>query len=165
MSEQRARKTNTRAPTRNQFRRSFGTHWNVDGRWSGDSYGYHPHGVIMKPMIYTDHHHVDGHCQAQVMTDPTSEIRPWSQGRDASISNGSNPNPRPFSGKLVTVYRDGEWVGPDGPWRSQMRKDMASVFWQIRKLKREKQLKDEQARVAQEAAAKQEFKDAAKAFC
>lgn len=131
----------TRAPTIHQFRRSFGTHMSVAGRWTGDAYGYHPHGVIMRPMIYTDHHDVSGRCDAQVMTDPAAKMKPVASGREASLHGSSaSCTPKPETGELVTVYRNGEWVGPDGPWRRAMRNDMAKTMRNIRSLVRAERL-------------------------
>lgn len=127
----------TKAPTISQFRRSFGTHLSVNGRWQGDAYGYHPHGVICRPMVYTDHHHISRHCDAKVMTDPTARMKPLASGRDASLhGSSSNCVPTPETGELVTVWRNGDWVGPDGPWRQAMRRDMARVLRNIRDIRR-----------------------------
>ena len=154
-----------RAPTLTQFRNSFGTWAGVKGKWKGDAYGYHPHGVIMRPMIYTDHHNVSGACEAQVMTDPASKIKPWDNGREASCYGGPyGPRPLPETGKLVTVYRSGEWVGPDGPWRAQMRKDMAAVLRDKREIARAKRAADERMRAEREAATRDAFASAARAF-
>lgn len=126
-----------RAPTIYQFRRSFGS-WadGLPGKWKGDAYGYHPHGVIARPMVYTDHHNIHGHCDACVMTEPESTFKPRGQGREASLGGGLSPNPTPETGTLVMVYRNGEWVGPDGPWRAQMRRDMAKTLRDVRAITR-----------------------------
>lgn len=152
-------------PTISQFRRSFGTWSAVKGKWKGDAYGYHPHGVISRPMIYTDHHNVSGSCDAQVMTDPASKMKPWDSGREASCYGGVHgPCPRPETGELVLVYRNGEWVGPDGPWRAQMRKDMARVLRNVRDIRRAEDAERERRRSEQEDARSVAFEAAKKAF-
>lgn len=115
----------TKAPTISQFRRSFGAFPKMDGAWSGSSYQYHPHGVIMRPMIYTDKHNVHGYCTAAVMTEPDSPILPIT---NSSASYGGRPDAIPARGKLVVVYDTGRWVGPNGPWRKMMRSHMAAVL-------------------------------------
>lgn len=155
----------TKAPTISQFRRSFGTYVSVKGRWQGDAYGYHPHGVMCRPMIYTDHHHIDGHCDAEVMTDPNAKMKPLASGRDASLCGGkSNCVPTPETGELVTVYRNGAWVGPDGPWRSAMRRDMARVLLNIRDIRRAEDRAAARSRAEEEDRRCVAYKAAANAF-
>lgn len=154
-----------KAPTISQFRRSFGAWSAVEGKWKGDAYNYHPHGVIARPMIYTDHHSVSGSCEAQVMTDPSAKIKPWDNGREASCYGGPyGPRPLPESGELVLVYHSGEWVGPDGPWRAQMRKDMARVLRNVRAICRAEAAERERRRAEQEDARSVAFEAAKKAF-
>lgn len=154
-----------RAPTIQQFRNSFGS-WaeGLPGKWKGDAYRYHPHGVIARPMIYTDHHNTSGTCDAQVMTDKTAKFKPRGEGREASIGNGPCPNPIPETGELVTVYRNGEWVGPDGPWRRQMRDDMARTLKSIRAIERARRLEAERRRAEQEDRRCASYAAAASAF-
>lgn len=154
-----------KAPTIQQFARSFGTFSPVSGAWKGDAYCYHPHGVIRRPMVYTDHHNVSGACEAQVMTIPTSNFMPRGEGREASIGNSNlSPRPCPEQGHLVIVYRNGEWVGPDGPWRAAMRKDMADVLREIRAIKRADRAKQEQERKARAEQVAEAYQAAAAAF-
>jgi hypothetical protein len=155
-----------RAPTISQFRRSFGS-WidGLPGKWKGDAYCYHPHGVIARPMVYTDHHNVSGACDAHVMTDPEAKFKPRGVGREASLGNsGLLPNPKPESGELVMVYRNGDWVGPDGPWRAQMRRDMANTLWSIRTISRRLRQEREQAERERQAELVAKFEAAALAF-
>lgn len=155
-----------KAPTIQQFRKSFGS-WvdGLPGKWKGDAYCYHPHGVIARPMIYTDHHNVSGDCDAHVMTDPEAKFKRRAEGREASIGNDSaSPNPTPETGQLVMIYRNGEWVGPDGPWRARMRSDMARVLRDVRRIERQKRADHEAARMSADAARKAAFDRAAKAF-
>ncbi len=154
-----------RAPSAAQFRRAFGTWLPITGKWKGDAYCYHPHGVIARPMVYTDHHNTSGTCDAKVMTDPSAPFKRRAEGRDASIGNDSaSPNPTPERGALVTVYANGEWVGPDGPWRARLRTDMARALREARSL-RLAQLA-EQGRMARERAQERarSYADAHRAF-
>ena len=154
-----------KAPTIQQFRRSFGSWLAVKGKWKGDAYNYHPHGVIARPMIYTDHHNVSGSCEAQVRTEPSSKMKPWDNGREASCYGGAHgPRPLPEMGSLVTVYRSGEWVGPDGPWRARMRKDMADTLRNIRAIVRAQDADRERERAKREAAREEAFASAKRAF-
>jgi hypothetical protein len=155
-----------KAPTIQQFRKSFGS-WadGLPGKWKGDAYCYHPHGVIARPMIYTDHHNVSGACDAHVMTDPEAKFKRRAEGREASIGNDSaSPNPTPETGQLVMIYRNGEWVGQDGPWRARMRSDMARVLRDVRRIERQKRVDHEAARMSADAASKAAFDRASKAF-
>lgn len=154
-----------RAPTINQFRRSFGS-WvdGLPGKWRGDAYCYHPHGVIVRPMVYTDHHNINGYCDACVMTDPAARFKPRGEGREASLGSGPSPNPRPETGELVMIYRNGDWVGPDGPWRAQMRKDMAATLRSIRAITRKARAGREAEALKREAERAARFDAAARVF-
>ena len=154
-----------KAPTIQQFRSAFGSFAPITGAWKGDAYCYHPHGVIRRPMVYTDHHNVSGACDAQVMTDPSAVFKPRGEGREASLGNsGLSPNPRPETGELVMVYRNGEWVGPDGPWRAAMRRDMAAALREIRAIRRAEAEARERARVARAETATAAYAAASSAF-
>ncbi len=154
-----------KAPSARLFRMAFGTWLPISGKWKGDAYGYHPHGVISRPMIYTDHHNISGQCDAKVMTDPAAKFKRRAAGREASIGNDTaSPNPTPETGELVTVYSSGEWVGPDGPWRARLRADMARALRDGRAIRSKQRAEQEQIRKEREAARVSAFSAAERSF-
>lgn len=120
------------APDARRFRNLVGSFKAVPGAWTGDAYGYHPHGVIRRGIIFTDHHNVNNYVSASVILEPGSGIIPADNGRAASVSGGSNGAvPRPKSGGVLTVYRNGAWVGEDGPWRKIVIEVLADLAREI----------------------------------
>ncbi len=148
--------TDYAAPDGARFRQLVGTYKPVAGRWSGDAYCYHPHGVIRRGIIFTDHHHVSGHVTAHVILDPEGGIFPADSGRSASVSGDSaRAVPRPKRGGLVSVYNDGKWVGPDGPWRKIVCEVLDELDGEIKALEQEEYEKQvvlaDQRRAAKDA--------------
>ena len=136
------------APTASHFRNLVGSFRSVQGAWTGEAYGYHPHGVIRRGIIFIDHHNVNDYCGASVILDPTAKIIPADNSRSASISGYcDNAVPRPESGGVLTVYRDGQWVGEDGPWRKIIVDVLADLEREIIEIDG----RDHQVRLAKEA--------------
>lgn len=110
--------TDIPAPEANRVTALIGSFHKVEGAWSGTSYGYHPHGVVRRGIIFTDHHNVSGSHDAKVILEPESGL--IFPPNDSESSRCGSPNKaclRPKSGGTVEVYRNGQWVGPDGPWK------------------------------------------------
>ena len=148
----------TTAPDRYRFRRLVGSFKPVSGAWVGDSYGYHPHGVIRRGIIFTDHHNVNAYVSAQVILDPDAKIIRPSNGREASICGyEKDAVPRPATGGLLTVYRDGYWVGEDGPWRQIIIDVLADLDREIREIEEQEMAAKVAAKEVAEEAQRQKF--------
>ena len=142
----------TGAPSAWRFRKLVGSFKAVPGAWSGDAYCYHPHGVIRRGIIFTDHHNVNCYVSASVILEPDSGIIPADNGRAASISGGSGSAvPRPKSGGVLTIYRDGNWVGEDGPWRKVVIEVLADLSKEIADIEQREHEEKATAAAAQEA--------------
>lgn len=123
----------------------------VKGAWSGTSYGYHPHGVVRRGIIFTDHHNTSGCCDARVILEPDSGlVFPPTDADSSRCGSQSKACIRPKSGETVLVWDSGRWVGPDGPWRKlicdildELEPEVAAIQ-EARKLKEEAQRQEAQ---------------------
>lgn len=110
--------TQIEPPDPDRVKELIGSFHAVEGAWNGTSYGYHPHGVVRRGIIFTDHHNVSGSHDAQVILEPESGlIYPPTDADSSRCGCKSKACIRPKSGGTVLVYRNGRWQGPDGPWR------------------------------------------------
>lgn len=105
-------------PSRNRVHKLTGSFHQVPGAWSGTSYGYHPHGVVRRGIIFTDNHNTSGSSDIEVILEPESGlIYPPTDASSSRCGSQSLARLRPKSGGAVRVWQSGQWVGPDGPWR------------------------------------------------
>ncbi len=58
----------------NRVRNLIGSRFAVKGAWFGTSYGYHPHGVVRRGIIFTDHNNISGTHDARVILEPESGL-------------------------------------------------------------------------------------------
>jgi hypothetical protein len=132
-------------PDPSRVTRLTGSFHAVKGAWSGTSYGYHPHGVVRRGIIFIDHHNVSGSHDAHVILEPDSElIYPPTDADSSRCGSQSKACIRPKSGGTVCVYQNGRWVGPDGPWRKIIHEILDELDSEVAALKEAERLAEEE---------------------
>ena len=141
------------APSARRFRNIVGSFKAVPGAWTGDAYGYHPHGVVRRGIIFTDHHNVNNYVSASVILEPDAGIIWPNNGRSASINGpASEAVPKPKSGGVLTIYSNGRWEGEDGPWRKIVIEVLADLTKEIAEIEDQERRAQDAVRVSQDAA-------------
>lgn len=157
-------KTEIPPPTSDQVNHLIGSFHAVNGAWSGTSYGYHPHGVVRRGIIFTDHHNIRGCADAKVILEPESGlIYPLNDSDSSRCGSKSLASIRPKSGGTVTVWDSGRWVGPDGPWRKLIVEILDELDQEVAALIAAKEAKDEAERSQRERKYNEQFEKAARA--
>lgn len=132
-------------PSRARVNELTGSFHKVPGAWSGTSYGYHPHGVVRKGIIFTDDHNTSGCCDVAVMLEPESGlIYPPTDADSSRYGSQSLARIRPKSGGTLTVWQSGRWVGQDGPWRALIVKILDEIEVEVSALREKRKLEIEE---------------------
>jgi hypothetical protein len=110
----------------------------VPGWFTGDSYGFHPHGFCADGVLIYDHHNVNKYYTIKICNTPEdASYYPADRGRDASVSYGSNALPRFVNGS-TTVWNSGEW-SEEGPWKEKIEKLVDRLYVLCREAENDKE--------------------------
>ena len=74
------------------------------GYWEGSAYRYHPCGIIVGTIKFTNHWNTNNYCDI-IITDGTG----WDRNICRSPAAYGNPYPKPIDGIAIPILGEGRW--------------------------------------------------------